>query len=375
MVVEELERELAWLEKNQEELVELSRLEDLRVRIEDEIAVHRAALNALDRRLERDVPQGPERDRLDAERRRQKQQLERLRRACREADVRVHDLEETVENGLNAYWGLTFKEGNENSRFGEQIEDYACLYTSRVSNFVFYSPMQYLRSLRAAMPHERLMLRISPYGDEHGGPVATSLGSKIQTSSFKRSTFDTLILAGGIAAPTPTPGLLNYLRSAFHRSRRIASICTGALVLAEAGLLDGRRATTHWYYAKEMQRRYPKIAVHEDRIAIEHDRARARPVKARHRAQQGRLAAARAADHRQDLAGNNFERDAVDSFMGRIMLREVAKLQDRSHFLTMVAQYGGRFRRSYRNGTTYTCGVPVRSDVYATNFPLRLNDG
>jgi transcriptional regulator GlxA family with amidase domain len=81
---------------------------------------------------------------------------------------------------------------------------------------------------------------------EHGGPVATSLGSKIQTSSFKRHTFDTLIIAGSIPAPAATPGVLNYLRSAFHRSRRIASICTGALVLAEAGLLDGRQATTHW---------------------------------------------------------------------------------------------------------------------------------
>ncbi len=101
---------------------------------------------------------------------------------------------------------------------------------------------------------------------EHGGPVATSLGSKIQTSSFKRRTFDTLIIAGSIAAPAATPGLLKYLRSAVHRSRRIASICTGALVLAEAGLLDGRRATTHWLFARNMQRRYPKIAVEEDRI-------------------------------------------------------------------------------------------------------------
>ena len=101
---------------------------------------------------------------------------------------------------------------------------------------------------------------------EHGGPVATSLGSEIQTSSFKRRTFDTLIVAGSIAAPPATAGLLNYLRSAIHRSRRIASICTGALVLAEAGLLDGRRATTHWHFARNMQRRYLKIAVEEDRI-------------------------------------------------------------------------------------------------------------
>jgi transcriptional regulator GlxA family with amidase domain len=101
---------------------------------------------------------------------------------------------------------------------------------------------------------------------ERGGAVATSLGSQIQTSSFKRRRFDTLLMAGGIAIPTATPGLLNYLRSSVHRCRRIASICTGALVLAEAGLLDGRRATTHWQFARDMQRRYPKITVEEDRI-------------------------------------------------------------------------------------------------------------
>ena len=101
---------------------------------------------------------------------------------------------------------------------------------------------------------------------ERGGPVATSLGYEIQTSSFKRRTFDTLIVAGSVIPPAATPALLNYLRSAVHRTRRIASICTGALVLAEAGLLDGRRATTHWNFARNMQRRYPKIVVEEDRI-------------------------------------------------------------------------------------------------------------
>jgi transcriptional regulator GlxA family with amidase domain len=101
---------------------------------------------------------------------------------------------------------------------------------------------------------------------ERGGPITTSLGYEIQTSSFKRRTFDTLIVAGGINVPAATPALLNYLRSAVHRNQRIASICTGALILAEAGLLDGRRATTHWHFARKMQRRYPKIAVEEDRI-------------------------------------------------------------------------------------------------------------
>jgi transcriptional regulator GlxA family with amidase domain len=103
---------------------------------------------------------------------------------------------------------------------------------------------------------------------EHGGLIATSLGSQIQTVSFKRRAFDTIIVAGGIEPPIATPGLVKYLQSAIHRSRRIASICTGALVLAEAGLLDGRRATTHWNAAREMKRRYPRIAMEEDRIFI-----------------------------------------------------------------------------------------------------------
>ncbi len=184
MVVEELEPELAWLERNHHELSELSRLEELRVRIEDEIAVHRSTLNAIDRRIDRDGAQGPERERLDEERRRQKQELERLRRACRAADERVRALEEAVELGYNPYWGLTVKAGNENSRFGEQIEVYACLYTSRVSNFVFHSPMQYFRSPRAAMAHERAApTRISPWGDQHGAPVAGDRPSKASKAS------------------------------------------------------------------------------------------------------------------------------------------------------------------------------------------------
>jgi 5'-nucleotidase len=183
MVVEELERELAWLEKNQDALAELARLEEVRVRVEDEIAVHRAALNALDRRIER-APDPVARARLAETRRRDKAELEVLRRARRDADERVHELERKLEEEFNAYWGLTFKEGHENSRFGEQVEDYACVYTSRASNFVFYSPIQYFRSPRAAMPHERTApTRISPWGDEHAAPVAGDRPSRVSKAS------------------------------------------------------------------------------------------------------------------------------------------------------------------------------------------------
>jgi 5'-nucleotidase len=184
MVVQEIEEELAWLERNQESLDELAYLEELRVRVEDEIAVHRSALNVLDRRLERDGSNGASREALEGERRRAKAELEALRRAHRDANARILALQRGLEEGSNPYWGLTFKEGNENSRFGEQIEVYACLYTSRASNFVYYSPMQYFRSPRAAMPHERSApTRISPWGDEHGAPVAGDRPSKASKAS------------------------------------------------------------------------------------------------------------------------------------------------------------------------------------------------
>jgi 5'-nucleotidase len=184
MVVEELERELAWIERNQDVLAELQRLEALRVRVDDEVAVHRSALNVLDRRLDRDPATAEERAHVEDERRHQKQEMELLRKASKDAALRVQGLERGIEDGLNRYWGLTFKEGNENSRFGEQIEVYACIYTSRVSNFVFYSPMQYFRSPRAAMPHERAApVRISPWGDAHAAPVAGDRPSKASKAS------------------------------------------------------------------------------------------------------------------------------------------------------------------------------------------------
>ncbi len=166
LVVEELEREIAWLDRHRPELAEIAELEDLRLRVDDESSAHRAALNAVERRLDR-LPAGdPARAAADAERQRLKRELETLRAALRDANGRIDELQRAVELAYNRYWGLTFKEGPENSRFGEQIENYACVYTSRVSNLVFYSPMQYFRVLRRAMPHELPVLRLAPWGDD-----------------------------------------------------------------------------------------------------------------------------------------------------------------------------------------------------------------
>jgi transcriptional regulator GlxA family with amidase domain len=104
---------------------------------------------------------------------------------------------------------------------------------------------------------------------EHGGPVANSLGFSMQTQPFGRMTFDTVLVGGPTGVDPVTPGVQAFLRLAGQRARRVASLCTGAFALAESGLLDGRRATTHWMYAREMAARFPAIRVEDDRIYIE----------------------------------------------------------------------------------------------------------
>src|SRR6516164_1451196 len=104
---------------------------------------------------------------------------------------------------------------------------------------------------------------------ETGGPIRTSSGLTLETERFDEKEFDTLIVLGTLVdEPTFSPGLIAYVRNAPQKARRVASICTGALVLAEAGLLDDRRVTTHWAYARYFRERFPKVKLEEDRIFI-----------------------------------------------------------------------------------------------------------
>ncbi len=181
LVVEELERELDWLNGHRDVLGELAGLERRRVQLEDAVASHRTALNQAERR--RDKAPAGEGARAEEESRRIREELDALRGALREAGERIDALARALETGVNPTWGFLFKEGNENSRFGEQVEDYACLYTSRASNFGYYSPIERFRSPRAAMPHERATVVLSLWGEEHGPAAAAARPSKASKAS------------------------------------------------------------------------------------------------------------------------------------------------------------------------------------------------
>jgi len=176
MVIQELEDEIRYTEGRREEITRLSEVELLRARLDDAVNQHKALLGGLERRLERDLLSETDRERLEHERREAKSELERLRRALKAAISIAETLERDVEAGFNPYWGLLFKEGHENSRFGAQVEQYACLYTSRVSNLLHVSPTQYMRSARELMPHEQAGApsgKLAPIGSE-GPPKGSS---------------------------------------------------------------------------------------------------------------------------------------------------------------------------------------------------------
>ena len=131
---------------------------------------------------------------------------------------------------------------------------------------VFASANEHVAQAGGAPPY---VLRVVARGGE--GVTATA-GLGIATSPLPRTgpPPDTLIVAGGpgVDAAAADTGLVDWVRQRAKKARRVASVCTGAFLLGASGVLDGRRAVTHWSYCAELARRFPAVRVESDPIFV-----------------------------------------------------------------------------------------------------------
>jgi transcriptional regulator GlxA family with amidase domain len=117
---------------------------------------------------------------------------------------------------------------------------------------------------------------VAPYQlkvvSQGGQDVTASSGLTLATGPLTRGEepLDTLLVAGGdgAEAAAENPVLLDWVRQRAAQARRVASVCTGAVLLAAAGLLDGRRAATHWEYCAKLAQRFPSVRVEPDPIFV-----------------------------------------------------------------------------------------------------------
>ncbi|MBU4435022.1 MAG: GlxA family transcriptional regulator [Alphaproteobacteria bacterium] len=147
----------------------------------------------------------------------------------------------------------------------------------RTIGFLVYPDFQLLDATGPIATFE-IAARFSPgayrlvFLSKDGGMVASSSGLAVATTAVADAPpLDTLIVSGGdgVKAPAGCSVTLAYVRDAAKTARRVASVCSGTYVLAAAGLLDGKRATTHWSRTKDLQKRYPAIRLEPDKIFVQ----------------------------------------------------------------------------------------------------------
>ena len=153
MIIQEMDHELQVIRSQKPELARLAALDSQRVPLLDLIREHQMRLKALQRKLE-DGGGGEARLELEASKMRERRAIERFKAQLRGLELEAETLERDLHRRFHPFWGPLFKAGAELSSFGDQVEEFACLYTARASNLSFYSPMHYFQSPRDWMPHE-----------------------------------------------------------------------------------------------------------------------------------------------------------------------------------------------------------------------------
>jgi transcriptional regulator GlxA family with amidase domain len=170
------------------------------------------------------------------------------------------------------------------------------------------------------------------------GPLRTSTVSFVPDARLDqvRGAIDTLVVAGGTGSRRAEEhsSLVDWIAGAATRSRRVASVCTGAFLLARAGLLDGRRATTHWASCADLESRYPAVRIERDPIFV----------------RDGNVATSAGVTAGLDLALALVEEDA-----GRRVALQVAR-----HLVVFLQRPGGQAQFSARLSAQTADRAPLR---------------
>ncbi len=156
MVLQELEQENTTSERLASQLADLVAFDRRLRNLQSEIDYQALKLKQLKQltRLRDDAADDGLKEEIEGARKEAKSDLDQIRERWVRTEKEVEALEQSIDRAYNPYWGAMFRERHENSRFGQQVAVYADLYTSRVSNFLSYSPLRYFRAPRMRMPHE-----------------------------------------------------------------------------------------------------------------------------------------------------------------------------------------------------------------------------
>lgn len=157
MVIEELEKEIQVGERVKSGHEELDKLYELRneLRFQSNLVSEKIEQLRETKMQDFDRKSGEELLDIDREMSETTEKLNRLEHRVTQNLIKIKELEVRLDQAYNVYWGPLFKAGKENSRFGDQVEEWACIYTSRASNFLLYPSNKYFQTMRDLMPHER----------------------------------------------------------------------------------------------------------------------------------------------------------------------------------------------------------------------------
>ncbi|MFW2389897.1 MAG: HAD-IG family 5'-nucleotidase [Polyangiales bacterium] len=153
MIIQEMDDELRVLREHSISFERADSLEQTRGAIQDQLREQQARLKRVERKLGEEEL-GHEKASWEAKRVLHRRSIDRLRAQLKELDAERLELNDALDQAFHPFWGSLFKAGGEVSSFGNQVEQYAGIYTSRATNLIQYSPMHYFQSPRHRMPHE-----------------------------------------------------------------------------------------------------------------------------------------------------------------------------------------------------------------------------